>query len=152
MELHAIGLSPELANWEDGARAAFVVALPLALLLVTGRSELGWAIFAAFWTCLADSGGPLKRRIGLSALFALPGAVVAFLASWFAGLGMVCAIVAGPLLVFLCGLLPYYRPAAGLVATLLAVVAVVAGGIRTMRSTRQRLAACSSAEASGRWW
>jgi hypothetical protein len=73
LELHAIALTPDHFLLENGVRAAFIVAMPLLLIIATGQSQFGWAIFAAF--CLADTGGPERtRRALLSSFVALDGA------------------------------------------------------------------------------
>lgn len=128
LELRAIGLTPEHLHIEDGVRAAVIVMAPLLLIIITGERSLGWAIFAAFWTCLADTGGPEKSRRALLAGFVLLGSVTAWVTSYIAGLGMLPALVAGPVLVGLTALLPLRWRGSALVATLLGVVAVVAAG------------------------
>ncbi|MCK1351388.1 hypothetical protein IVB56_09745 [Bradyrhizobium sp. CW7] len=128
LELHAIALTPEHFHLDDGGRAAFIVAVPLLLIIATGKSQFGWAIFAAFWTCLADTGGPEKTRRALLCSFVALGSVAALVGSHIAGLGTFAGLSAGPALVVLTALLPLRWPAATLVATLLGVVAVVAAG------------------------
>ncbi|OLP58014.1 hypothetical protein BJF93_13425 [Xaviernesmea oryzae] len=128
LELRSFGLTPEHFALQEGARAALIVALPLALILILGEHRLSWAIFAAFWLCLSDIAGPSRLRHRLLLVFCFAGAVVAFLGAWAASLGTVPAMLAGPMLVFLSILLPIRLAHSQMLATLLAVVAVVAVG------------------------
>ncbi|MGE8131466.1 FUSC family protein [Methylobacterium sp. NPDC080182] len=128
LELRAVGLMPEYFHPSDGARAAFITGVPLLLALMTGWKPLGWAIFAAFWTCLADTGGPEPTRRSFLVGFVAFGSLTTLAASSLAGLGPGEAVTAGPLLVFMTALLPIWWTQSSLVATLLGVVAVVAAG------------------------
>ncbi|CAO4168912.1 FUSC family protein [Methylorubrum aminovorans] len=128
LELRAVGLIPEYFDPAEGARAAFIIAVPLVLIAATGERGFGWIIFAAFWTCLADTGGPERTRRALLAGFVLLGTLTTFVASWLAGLSPEAALAAGPVLVVMTALLPIRWNASSLVATLLGVVAVVAVG------------------------
>ncbi|MGF0540163.1 FUSC family protein [Agrobacterium sp. ES01] len=128
LELRAIALTPEHLHLEDGIRAAFIVAVPLLVVVATGQSHFGWAIFAAFWTCLADTGGPERRRRGLLMGFVALGSMAALIGSFLAGYGIVFALSVGPVLVTITALLPLRWPASTMVATLVGVVAVVAAG------------------------
>lgn len=127
LELRAIGLTPEHLDMSDGLRSALIVGGPL-LLVAAGYPGFGWAIFAAFWTCLADTGGTqaFRRRLLLS--FAVLGSITAFLGSWLAGYGPVAGVAAGSLLVAINALLPLGSSVSPLAATLLGVVGVVAAG------------------------
>lgn len=128
LELRSFGLIPEHFSRIEGYRAALAVAVPLALAVFTNRAELGWSVFAAFWTCLCDAPGPHRLRRHLLAIFALCGAFIALAGSWFATFAPAAAEVVGPLLVFLAVLGTARVPYGGLLGTLLAVVAVVAVG------------------------
>jgi len=128
LELRSFGLAPENFNIAEGLRASTAVALPLGLVLASRSPQFGWAIFAAFWTCLSDVGGARRKQIETLLLFVTLGTGVAFFASWIAGFGRVPAFATGPAIVALAALLPLWRPASGSVAALLGVVAVVAVG------------------------
>ena len=128
LELRAIGLAPEQFSLEEGARAAIAVAVPLLIAVASAQSWMGWAVFAAFWTCLCDSPGSnrLRRRLLLS--FVVFGTVIAFVGAWSASLAPAAGLIAGPLLVFAVILLSSTVAYGALLGTLLAVVAVVAVG------------------------
>lgn len=128
LEVRAIGLVPEYFNPAEGLRAAVAVGVPLVLVLASGLYSLGWSIFAAFWTCLCVGPGSGRSQRRLLGAFVVLGAVITFAGSWLASWGAATAMVAGPLLVFLSILLPARVGNANLLATLLAVVAVVAVG------------------------
>lgn len=128
LEVRAIGLVPEYFNPAEGLRAAVAVGVPLALVLASGLYALGWSIFAAFWTCLCVGPGSGRSQRRVLGAFVVLGALTAFAGSWLAFSGPTAALVAGPLLVFLSILLPARVPNSNLLATLLAVVAVVAVG------------------------
>lgn len=128
LELRAFALTPEYARPGEGLRAGLIVAAPLLVSILIGRAELAWSIFAAFWTCLADTGGRERARRRLLLLFVGAGTLTAFLGTSVAGLGTLPAVTIGPALVLVTGLLTLYRPAASTVSTLLGVVAVVAAG------------------------
>lgn len=128
LELRSFGLLPELFNHVEGLRAAVAVALPLVLAVTTGRAGLGWAVFAAFWTCLCDSPGPDTQRRRLLAIFVGCGTVISFAGSWIASFAPMAGMIAGPTIVF-CAVLSSARIRfGGLLGTLLAVVGVVAVG------------------------
>lgn len=128
LELRSFGLTPEHFSWAEAKRAAVAVAAPLALTLATGQHFVGWAIFAAFWTCLCDSPGPNRHRRYLLLLFVLFGTGIAFFGSWAASFGQAVAMITGPSLVLICVLLPWRLAHSSMLATLLAVVGVVAVG------------------------
>lgn len=128
LELRAVGLLPEQFSGEEGARAALAVGAPLIIALTTGQPALGWAVFAAFWTCLCDGPGPHAMRRRTLGLFVLIGTVLAFAGSWGASAGMETALAVGPALVFAAILAGAAFSFDGLLGTLLAVVAVVAVG------------------------
>ncbi|MFG1181228.1 FUSC family protein [Xanthobacter versatilis] len=128
MELRSFGLTPEHFTLAEGLRAALAVAVPLALVLASGRYQYGWAIFGAYWSCLCDTPGPHRLRRALLALFVILGTPVAFLGSWLASFGTVAALVAAPLIVVLSALLPVRLAHAGLLSALVGGVGVVAVG------------------------
>ncbi|MBB4952215.1 hypothetical protein H4S14_000257 [Agrobacterium vitis] len=128
LELRSFGLTPEHFTLAEARRAAVAVAVPLVLVIASGQHHMGWAIFAAFWTCLCDGPGPDRQRRFLLLLFAVFGALIAFFGAWIASFGHLAAMVAGPLLVFASLLLPWRLAHSSMLATLLAVVGVVAVG------------------------
>lgn len=128
LELRSYSLTPEYFTLREGLRATLAVAAPLFLVVASGRLDLGWSVFSAFWTCLCDSPGPDRRRRGLLAAFVLFGSVNAFLGSWLASLDPVAGMAAGPALVFLSIFFLFRIHRTALLGTLLAVVAVVAVG------------------------
>lgn len=128
LELRSFGLTPEHFTLTEARRAAVAVAGPLVWVIASGQYHMGWAIFAAFWTCLCDSPGPDRHRRFLLLLFAVFGTLIAFFGSWIASFGSSAAMVAGPLLVFASILLPWRLAHSSMLATLLAVVGVVAVG------------------------
>lgn len=128
LELRSFNLAPEHLNRAEGYRGAVAVALPLALAIGTGRNEWGWAVYAAFWTCLCDVPGPDRLRRRLLGLFVVGGAAVALTGSWAASIAPHAAMIVGPLLVFLATMAAARLPYGGLVGTLCGVVAVVAVG------------------------
>ncbi|HTO62136.1 MAG TPA: FUSC family protein [Bradyrhizobium sp.] len=90
------------------------------------RPLFAWSAFAAFWTCLADPGGPNHIRLRTMGGFAIAGAAVAALASAAAGIGLLVAAPSLFALVFLCGLSRFIDTAVGPAGVLASVVAVVA--------------------------
>lgn len=128
LELRSFSLLPEHWNHAEGLRAALAVGLPLVLASVTGQRLWGWAVYAAFWTCLCDAPGPNRLRRRLLAVFVVGGALVALVGSWMASFVPHGAMVIGPLLVFVVTALAGRLKFGGLVGTLSAVVAVVAVG------------------------
>jgi uncharacterized membrane protein YccC len=128
LELRSFGLIPEQFNELEGFRAAIAVALPLALAVGTGRAWLGWAVFAAFWTCLCDAPGPDGPRQRILAIFVAAGTLLAVAGSWMASKSPFAAMIAGPGLVLAAVICSSRIAFGGLLGTLLAVVAVVAVG------------------------
>jgi len=126
LEAYSFAAAPEQLAVLEGLRAAIAVAGLVALAAGLHRPMLSWAAFGAFWTCLADPGGPNRRRLACMGGFAAAGSVAACLASAAGQAGMVpsaCALLA---LIFLAGLSGAYGAAVAQVGTLTAVVAVVA--------------------------
>ena len=130
LELRSFGLIPEHFNHAEGLRAAVAVAPPLALAVGTGHAGLGWAVFAAFWTCLCDAPGPDRLRRRLLGIFVVCGALIALTGSWIASTAPFAGMVIGPVFVFAAVLWSSRIAYGGLLGTLLAVVAVVAVGFR----------------------
>lgn len=128
LELRSFGLLPENFDGAEGLRASLAIAVPLILALVLGQHWLGWAVFAAFWTCLCDAPGPDVWRRRLLAIFALAGTAIALIGAVIAALSPFVAMVAGPVLVFLTALGGARLRYGGLLGALLGVVAVVALG------------------------
>ncbi|MBO0662274.1 FUSC family protein [Jiella sp. MQZ9-1] len=128
LELRSVGLIPEHFNPMEGYRAAVAVAVPLAVAAATARADFGWAVFAAFWTCLCDGPGPDRLHRRVLAIFVAGGALIALAGSWLASLSPAAGMAVGPLLVFLAILGGAKIRHSGLLGTLLAVVGVVAVG------------------------
>ncbi|SNT31535.1 FUSC family protein [Tropicimonas sediminicola] len=128
LEVRSVDLVPEHFNRTEGYRAAVAVAVPLLVAVALGSKEMSWAVFAAFWTCLCDAPAPDRQRRQILSAFAVFGALIAFVGSWSASATPTASMVAGPVMVFLIILLSSAFPSAGLLGTLLAVVAVVAVG------------------------
>ena len=125
LESRAFGLTPEQIGIVEGLRAATAVAVMAALAYGLSRPWLAWAVFGAFWCCLADPGGPdwvRKRAIGG---FALAGALVLPIVSIAGSLG---PLVGGPVMlaaVFLTNLPRAWGASATVPGILVSVVAVV---------------------------
>lgn len=128
LELRSFGLTPDQFSRAEGLRAIVAVALPLLLVLMTGRHVFGWAVFAAFWTCLCDIPAAHRLRCRLLAVFVVGGTMIAFLGSWGATLLPGAALIVGPQLVFATALLPALLAHAGMLSVLLGAVAVVSVG------------------------
>ncbi|NKJ44613.1 FUSC family protein [Novosphingobium sp. SG720] len=128
LELRSFGLVPEHFDKAEGLRAALAVGAPLALALASDITVLGWAVFAAFWTCLCDAPAPDAVRRRILALFMGVGTVIAFAGSALAALWPMAGMVIGPIAVFAAVLASARIAYGGLLGTLLGVVAVVAVG------------------------
>ncbi|WP_454280391.1 FUSC family protein [Sphingomonas sp. Marseille-Q8236] len=136
LELRSIDLAPEYYDLSEGLRAALAVGLPLLVAVAIGRPEWGWAVFAAFWTCLCDIPGPDRLRRRLLGLFVICGGAMALAGSWVTHLYAMldfgpnpgAAMLVGPAMVFLATLGGSRIAWGDGVGTLLAVVAVVAVG------------------------
>ncbi|MDZ7281458.1 FUSC family protein [Sphingomonas sanguinis] len=148
LELRSVSLIPEHLNRAEGYRGAVAVALPLILAIVTGRSEWGWAVYAAFWTCLCDVPGPDRLRRRLLGIFLVGGTAVALVGSWAASIAPHAGMIVGPLLVFLVTAAAGRLAFGGLVGTLSAVVAVVAVGFPHDLPAAARLSAAFFAGAA----
>lgn len=126
LELYPFAAAPEQIGVLEGLRAATAVAVMVAAAFWLQWPRLSWAAFGAFWVCLADPGGPARRRFAAMAGFAAAGTVVAFIASCTAGISPVLAGAALLPLVFLPSLSGTYGAVAGQSGMLVCVVAVVA--------------------------
>jgi uncharacterized membrane protein YccC len=126
LETHSIPLTPEQIGFAEGLRAATAVAVMVAAAYVTESSVLAWAAFAAFWTCLADPGGPDRSRFYAMGSFAVTGTIAAALMSSTAMLGPLVAGSVLLVLVFLCSLSRSFGSAAAQSGVLTSAVAVVA--------------------------
>ena len=110
----------------EGLIGGAAVALLVAVALVLRRPDFAWAPYAAFWTCLADPGGGMTRRLRAMTAFIVCGGLVAGLVSAFAA---PAGLANGALLSALVGLLIYVGLSSsgmGGVGVLVGVVAVVA--------------------------
>jgi len=126
LEHWSIALRPEQLGVLEGLRAAVAVWVMVAASEALGQPILAWAAFAAFWTCLADPGGPMPVRVRALGLFSALGTVLAGTVSFGASLG---AAVGAALLfsaILVCGLVRLHRWATNQVSVLASVVAVVA--------------------------
>ena len=128
LELHSVSFMPEQFALAEGVRTAVAVAAPLGLALSIRQAWLGWAVFAAFWTCLCDAPSPDALRRQRLGLFVLCGGAIAFVGSWSASLAPAAGMIAGSLLVFLSVFLSSGVTNGAQLGTLLAVVSVVAAG------------------------
>ena len=115
-------------NVMAGVRAAFACALPVLLGELTGNNHLSWVAIAAFWGCLADTGGAWSDRLAAMGAFTAiatvgcfigtlvdphPALAVAFTFAW-------C---------FLCSLARVYGNAASTVGLLLNSAVLVTLGV-----------------------
>ena len=119
LDLHAISLM-------EGFRAALSVAAIVAFGEYLGRPPLMEAALGALFTCLADAGGPIRRRLPSMVTFAVLGAAITAvfglsraLPLWvvipFAGFGLLCT-----------GFARVWGPAAMQVGNLSSVVLILA--------------------------
>ena len=126
LQARSFAFAPEQIGIAEGLRAATAVALVVIASQVLHRPILTWGAFAAFWTCLADPGGPDRIRWRTMGGFALAGTALAGVASWIASMGQITAAPILFALVFLCALSRFYGAAATQAGVLASVVAVVA--------------------------
>ncbi|HVI88983.1 MAG TPA: FUSC family protein [Dongiaceae bacterium] len=126
LQARSFVFAPEQIDIAEGLRAATAVALVVAASQMLHCPMLTWGAFAAFWTCLADPGGPDRIRLRTMGGFALAGTMLAGSMSWAASMGQVVAAPILCLLVFICALGRSYGAAATQVGVLASVVAVVA--------------------------
>jgi uncharacterized membrane protein YccC len=122
----AIAVSPRSLSLGEGLRAAASCAVVVAAAGLLQAPILAWAAIAAFWTCLADPGGPNRDRVRalagftlLSGAFAVAGAAAAAQGwPWATAVVFVCALVGSAVRV--------YGAAARQIGTLAVVACVVA--------------------------
>ncbi|GAA4489282.1 FUSC family protein [Gluconacetobacter asukensis] len=122
----AIAIAPEQIAIREGLRAGVAVSTVMLVAWHLNMPLMAWSAFAAFWTCLADPGGLLRRRIRALTSFGLAGAFITGTISALAGYSTAAAFVGLGLCVFLCGLARARGAAATQVSVLAAIVAVVA--------------------------
>ena len=115
-------------NIMAGLRAAFACALPVLLGELTGNTHLSWIAIAAFWGCLADTGGAWSDRLvamgGFTAI-ATVGCFIGTLVDPHAGLAVAFTFV----WCFLCSLARVYGNAASVVGLLLNSAILVTLGV-----------------------
>lgn len=122
----AIAVSPRSLSLGEGLRAAASCAVVVALGSLLQAPILAWAAIGAFWTCLADPGGPNRDRVRalagfalLSTAFAIIGAAAASQGwGWAAAAVVPCALIGG--------MAGAYGAAARQIGTLAIVVCVTA--------------------------
>lgn len=125
LQSHSFGFTPEQIGVNEGLRAATAVSLMVVSASLTGDTLFAWGAFAAFWTCLADPSGPVRRRLYTMGGFILTGTVVGPLMSCSAGLGPWAVTPLLFLVVGLCNMARLFGPEAGQAGMLASVVAVV---------------------------
>ena len=111
-----------------GLRAAFACALPVLAGELSGNNHLSWVAIAAFWGCLADTGGAWSDRVLAMGSFTLIAAVGCFfgtLVDPYAGAAVGFAL----LWCFLCSLARVYGNAAATVGLLLNSAILVTLGV-----------------------
>jgi uncharacterized membrane protein YccC len=122
----AIAVSPRSLSLGEGLRAAASCAVVVAAAGLLQAPILAWAAIAAFWTCLADPGGPNRDRVRalagfalLSGAFAIAGAAASAQGwPWATAIVFLCALVGSAVRV--------YGAAARQIGTLAVVACVVA--------------------------
>lgn len=122
----AIAVSPRSLSLGEGLRAAASCAVVVAAAGLLQAPILAWAAIAAFWTCLADPGGPNRDRVRalagftlLSGAFAVAGAAAAAQGwPWATAVVFLCALVGSAVRA--------YGAAARQIGTLAVVACVVA--------------------------
>ena len=127
LEKHSVALAPEQIGFIEGLRAATAFVIVVAIAWGLDAPILGWAAFGAFWTCLADPGGPDRERFLAMGGLAVAGAIVATLAATLAGFGLCVALPFLFLIIFGCSLTRGWGPViapAGLMVSVVAVVAI----------------------------
>ena len=115
-------------NIMAGLRAAFACALPVLLGELSGNNHLSWVAIAAFWGCLADTGGAWNDRLvamGSFTAIATVGCFIGTLVDPHAGLAVAFTFV----WCFLCSLARVYGNAASTVGLLLNSAILVTLGV-----------------------
>jgi len=111
-----------------GVRAAFACALPVLIGELSGNSHLSWIAIAAFWGCLADTGGAWSDRVLAMGAFTLIAAVGCFFGTLVDPYA-VAAVGFTLLWCFLCSLARVYGNAAATVGLLLNSAILVTLGV-----------------------
>ncbi len=127
LQTRSFGFTPEQIGVSEGLRAAAAVGIMVSLVYITGNTLFGWGAFAAFWNCLADPAGPVRRRLLTMGGFTLAGTIVGPVMSCSAAQLDPWAVL--PLLfvvVCLANAVRFWGQAAGQAGLLVGVVAVVA--------------------------
>jgi uncharacterized membrane protein YccC len=109
----------------EGVRAALAVAVIIALNEYFGLPALREAALAALWTCMADPGGPVRRRVPVLLSFAALGALITGLFGIMRGFGMPVALPVGVLALFAASFARVYGQAAQQVGMLLSMAIVL---------------------------
>lgn len=123
--VRAIAIAPEQIAIREGLRAGVAVGTVMILALHLGMPLMAWAAFAAFWTCLVDPGGLLRRRLQTMVTFAAAGTLITGMISAAAGYGTLPAFIGLGLCSFLCGL----ARMRGAIATQISVLAAIVGAV-----------------------
>jgi uncharacterized membrane protein YccC len=111
-----------------GVRAALACALPVLVGELSGNNQLSWVAIAAFWGCLADTGGAWSDRVlamGAFTLIAAAGCFLGTLVDPHAG----AAVGFTLLWCFVCSLARVYGNAAATVGLLLNSAILVTLGV-----------------------
>ena len=109
----------------EGVRAALAVAVIIALNEYVGLPALREAALAALWTCLADPGGPVRRRVPVLLSFAVLGTLITGLFGVLRGFGMPVALPLGVLALFAGSFARIYGQAAQQVGMLMSMAIVL---------------------------
>lgn len=134
--LHVRGAAPDLARLPivfdpralglaEGARAGLSIAAIIALSAWLHRPELIEAALAALFTCLCDSGGPIRRRVPALLAFCTLGGLVTGLGGLTREVGPLAALPFAALVIFAGTYARIYGQSAMQVGTLLCVVTVL---------------------------
>ena len=118
LNLQALSLS-------EGLRAALSVAVIIALNEYFHWPPLIEAALGALNTCMADPGGPIRRRLPVLLTFTLLGAVVVAVAGLVRAAGIAWALPFGVLGLFVCTFVRIYGALAQLVGVLVGVMLIL---------------------------
>ncbi len=103
-----IVMNPGAISLAEGVRAGLSVAVIIALHEILGRPLLTEAALAALLTCLADPGGPIRRRAPFMLGFAVVGACLTCLGGLARARGIEVAVPVGIGLLFVLSFLRIY--------------------------------------------
>jgi uncharacterized membrane protein YccC len=117
--------NPRALSVAEGVRAALAVAVIIALNEYLNLPALREAALAALWTCLADPGGPVRRRVPVLLRFAVLGALITGLFGVMRGLGPGVALPLGVLALFAASFARVYGQAAQQAGMLLSMAIVL---------------------------